>query len=123
MTNRMSMEEFSGYKPELILQDIYADVWMYNLVSLKIKEADEKRPIEQRNGNYTISRNFNKSLGVMKTYLLKALTAENEHERERLTKLIDDNISSSLNWVKKEERTFERKRPVNKSSMTYKKSY
>jgi hypothetical protein len=51
------------------------------------------------------------------------LTAENEHERERLTKLIDDNISSSLNWVKKEERTFERKRPVNKSSMTYKKSY
>lgn len=123
LKNRMSLEEFSGYKPELILQDIYADMWMYNLVSLKIKEADEKRPIEQKNGNYTVSRNFNKSVGVMKTYLLKALTAEDDHERERLTKLIDDTISSSLNWVKNEKRTFERKKPVNKSAMSYKKSY
>jgi hypothetical protein len=123
LKNRMSLEEFSGYKPELILQDIYADIWMYNLVSLKIKEADEKRPVEQKNGNYTVSRNFNKSVGVMKTYLLKALTAEDDHERERLTKLIDDTISSSLNWVKNEKRTFERKKPVNKSAIAYKKSY
>ena len=32
LKNRIFTEEFSGYKPELILQDIYADAWIYNLV-------------------------------------------------------------------------------------------
>lgn len=45
LKNRMKSEKFSGYSPELILQDMYADVWMYNLVSLKIIEANEKRKI------------------------------------------------------------------------------
>ena len=119
----MSTEEFSGYKPVLIKQDIYADAWLFNLVSLKIKEADQKKPVEQKNGSYTVSRNFNKSIGTLKTYLLKALTSEDEHERTRLMDLIDENIDSALCWVKNGERNFERKKAVNKSKMSYRRTY
>lgn len=123
MKNRMGMEEFSGYKPNLILQDIYADAWMYNLVSLKIKEANENKPLEQKDGEYTVSRNFNKSAGVLKTYLLKALMSEDESERERLLERIDNTVASSLNWVKNGTRSFERKSSVNKSAVSYRKTY
>ena len=123
LKNRMSTEEFSGYKPVLIKQDIYADAWLFNLVSLKIKEADQKKPAEQKNGSYTVSRNFNKSIGTLKTYLLKTLTSEDEQESSRLLNLIDENIDSALSWVKNGERNFERKKAVNKSKMSYRRTY
>ena len=119
----MSTEEFSGYSPELVLQDIYADAWMFNLVSLKIKEADENRPIEQKHGRYIISRNFNKALRTMKENLLKSILSEYPEERKRLSEQIDATIDASMNWVKDEPRQFERKTAVNKSGMAYRKSY
>ena len=123
LKNRMHTEEFSGYKPALIQQDIYADAWLFNLVSLKIKEADQKKPIEQKNGSYTINRNFNKVLGTLKSNLLKALTSQDEKERTRLMNLIDENIDSALCWVKNGARSFERKKAVNKSKMSYRSTY
>ena len=123
LKNRMSTEEFSGYKPILIKQDIYADAWLFNLVSLKIKEADQKKPAEQKNGSYTVSRNFNKVLGTLKSSLLKALTTQDKQERSRLMALIDENINSALCWVKNGERNFERKTAVNKSKMSYRRTY
>lgn len=121
--NRMKLEEFSGYKPQLILQDFYADTWMYNLVSLKIMYANEQKPVEQGDGRYTIKRNFNKTLGVMKHLLLKALMAESDAERDQAMRAIDTNIEASLIWVKDGERKFERKAPVNKSDISYRKTY
>jgi len=123
LKNRMGMEEFSGYKPELILQDIYADAWIYNMASLAIMEANEKKPLEQKDGEYTVSRNFNRTIGVLKMYLLKSLMTEDQKEQERLTDLIDSTISSSLNWVKKGDRQFDRKAAVNKSAISYRKTY
>lgn len=123
LKNRMKMEEFSGYKPALILQDFYADMWVYNLISLKIIRANERKPIEQSNGKYTISRNFNKAVGTMKHLFLKALTAPTKEEREEVLKKIDTNIEANLIWVKAENRVFERKTAVNKSAMSYRKTY
>lgn len=123
LKSRMHTEEFSGYSPELVLQDIYADAWMFNLVSLKIKEADEDKPAKQKQGRYIISRNFNKTLGTMKENLLKSILSEYPEERKRLSEQIDATIDVSLNWVKDEPRQFERKTAVNKSKMSYRKSY
>ena len=115
----MKMEEFSGVKPTLIMQDIYADCWMFNLVALKIMYANEHKPIDKQNGSYTIRRNFNKSIGVMKKYLLKVLV---QGDTTALDK-IDRNIESELCWVKNEDRSFARKTAVNKDSMSYKNTY
>lgn len=123
LKNRMNTEEFSGYKPVLIKQDIYADAWIFNLVSLKIKEAEQKKPVEQKNGSYTVGRNFNKVLGALKSSLLKAMVSQDRQERTRLMSLIDENIQSALCWVKNGKRSFERKKAVNKSRMSYRRTY
>ena len=41
----MKSEEFSGYRPVLIKQDIYSDMWAYNMFGLKIIEKNEKLQI------------------------------------------------------------------------------
>ena len=32
LKNRMKLEKLSGFKEILIYQDIYADIWLYNLI-------------------------------------------------------------------------------------------
>ena len=123
LKNRMHTEEFSGYSPEFVMHDIYADAWMFNLVSLKIKEADEKRTAKKKHGRHIVSRNFNKTLGTLKENLLKSILSEYPEERKRLSEQMDATIDASLNWVKDEPRQFERKTAVNKSKMSYRKSY
>ena len=105
-------------------QDLYADMWMYNIVSLKIMEANEKKHLTQNDdGEYAVKRNFNKTLGTMKRYFLKMLMCEDEAERQKLQEKIWMNINGAICWVKKGERQFSRKQSVNKSSISYRKSY
>lgn len=42
LKNRMKLEEFSGVRDRLILQDIYCSVWLYNLTMLQIMEVNEQ---------------------------------------------------------------------------------
>lgn len=122
LKNRMKMEEFSGYRPELILQDIYADAWIFNIVSLKIMQANIEEPIDQSNEIYTVKRNFNKALGIIKRLLVKALMSEDNDSRKKYTDQIDENIRANITRIKR-NRTFERKGTVNKSKISYRKTY
>ena len=122
LKNKMKMEEFSGYHPNLILQDIYADVWIFNLVSLMIFQKNEEKPIDQNNERYTVKRNFNKAIGITKRLLLKAILAEDEDSRNKYMNQIEDNLLSNITVVKK-DKTFERKISVNKSKMSYRNTY
>ena len=122
LKNRMKMEEFSGYHPNLILQDIYADVWLFNLVSLMIFQKNEENPIEQNNERYTVKRNFNKAIGTTKKLLLKAVLAEDENTRNKYMSQIEDNLLSNITKIKK-GRVFERRKGVNKSKISYRNTY
>ena len=122
LKNRMKMEEFSGYHPNLILQDIYADAWLFNLISLIISQKNEENPIEQNNERYTVKRNFNKAIGITKKLLLKAILSEDEDTRNKYMGQIEDNLLSNITKIKK-DRSFERKKGVNKSKMSYRNSY
>jgi len=125
LKNRMKLEEFSGYKPVLIYQDIYADVWMYNLISLSIIEANEKAPLElkEANGEYDLKRNFNKAVGIMKKYFIQALIYPHTDASKRALKIIEDNIKNNIVWIKKGDRYYSRSTGVNRPSMSYKKTY
>lgn len=122
LKNRMKMEEFSGYHPTLIMQDIYADTWIFNLVSLMILEKDNEMPIEQNDEKYTVKRNFNKAIGITKKLLLKAILSEDEESRNKYMKQIEDNLASNITKIKK-DKSFDRKSAVNKSKMSYRNTY
>lgn len=47
LKNRMNLEEFSGIRERLILQDIYCTIWLYNLTMLHLIEVSETRDIHR----------------------------------------------------------------------------
>ena len=112
----MKSEEFSGYRPVLIKQDIYSDMWAYNMFGLKIIEKNEKL---QSNSKYIIKENFNKVIGAIKNTLMEYLVTTDEIRK----KYMDDFIVRAITYVKIDKRQFKRKKPVNKSAMSYRKTF
>ena len=112
----MKSEEFSGYRPVLIKQDIYSDMWAYNMFGLKIIEKNEKL---QSNSKYIIKENFNKVSGAIKNTLMEYLVTTDEIRK----KYMDDFIVRAITYVKIDKRQFKRKKPVNKSAMSYRKTF
>ena len=109
----MKSEEFSGYRPVLIKQDIYSDMWAYNMFGLKIIEKNEKL---QSSSKYIIKENFNKVIGAIKNTLMEYLVTTDEIRKQELLKYMDDFIVRAITYVK-------RKKPVNKSAMSYRKTF
>lgn len=123
LKNRMKLENFSGYKSTLIYQDIYADIWLYNIISLEILYANDQVAIEQKQeGEYILKRNFNKAIGIMKKLFIRALISMDEDTNDYALSVIKDNIAGNLVWIKK-GRAYERKRTTTPSSMSYKSTY
>ena len=112
----MKSEEFSGYRPVLIKQDIYSDMWAYNMFGLKIIEKNEKL---KSNSKYIIKENFNKVSGAIKNTLMEYLVTTDEIRK----KYMDDFIVRAITYVKIDKRQFKRKKPVNKSAMSYRKTF
>lgn len=123
--NRMKSEEFSGYRPVLIKQDIYAFMWAYNMFGLKIIEKNEKiqSSRQSKNGKYIIKDNFNKVIGTIKNTLMEYLVTTYEIRKQELLKYMDDSISRAITYVKIDKRQLKRKKPVNKSAMSYCKTF
>ena len=109
----MKSEEFSGYRPVLIKQDIYSKMWAYNMFGLKIIEKNEKL---QSSSKYIIKENFNKVIGAIKNTLMEYLVTTDETRKQELLKYMDDFIVRAITYVK-------RKKPVNKSAMSYRKTF
>ena len=109
----MKSEEFSGYRPVLIKQDIYSDMWAYNMFGLKIIEKNEKL---KSNSKYIIKENFNKVSSAIKNTLMEYLVTTDETRKQELLKYMDDFIVRAITYVK-------RKKPVNKSAMSYRKTF
>ena len=109
----MKSEEFSGYRPVLIKQDIYSDMWAYNMFGLKIIEKNEKL---QSSSKYIIKDTFNKAIGAIKNTLMEYLATTDEIRKQELLKYMDDFIVRVITYVK-------RKKPVNKSAMSYRKTF
>ena len=112
----MKSEEFSGYRPVLIKQDIYSKMWAYNMFGLKIIEKNEKL---QSSSKYIIKENFNKVIGAIKNTLMEYLVTTDEIRK----KYMDDFIVRAITYVKIDKRQFKRKKPVNKSAMSYRKTF
>ena len=109
----MKSEEFSGYRPVLIKQDINSDMWAYNMFGLKIIEKNEKL---KSNSKYIIKENFNKVSSAIKNTLMEYLVTTDETRKQELLKYMDDFIVRAITYVK-------RKKPVNKSAMSYRKTF
>ena len=91
-------------------------MWAYNMFGLKIIEKNEKL---QSSSKYIIKDNFNKVIGAIKNTLMEYLVTTDEIRK----KYMDDFIVRAITYVKIDKRQFKRKKPVNKSAMSYRKTF
>lgn len=115
------VEEFSGRRERLVLQDIYAAMLVFNMTNLLISRR--RKLIDQKKYKHIMDINKNVATGIVKKYLIISLFESNDKKRKRSWKCIDTNIIKYL-CPKRPNRTYSREhKPVNHSSMSYRLNY
>lgn len=122
LKNRMKLEEFSGIRERLILQDIYCTVWLYNLTMLHLIEMSETRDIPQERYKYEMKQNINIAIGIVKTYFIQSVMGETHEQRKKAVEQMSDLLAQHLVPVRP-NRAIKRKHPVNKSRRSYRYTY
>lgn len=122
LKNRMKLEEFSGMKERLILQDIYCCVWLYNLTMIQIIEANEAEEIPQDRYKYEMKRNMSIAIGVVKTYFIKSLMSKTKKARKENMDQMSILLMKHLVPIRP-NRSTKRRHGVNKSRRSYRYTY
>jgi len=124
LKSQMNVEDFSGYRDVLVRQDIYTSVFVYNTVSLTIAEQEEISKTPEDRYKYDMKTNRNFAIGVLKTDLLKIFVLyDNKKASKKARKRFEKNIVKYSCPVRK-GRSYERiKKGINKSKLSYRRSY
>ena len=95
------------------------------MFGLKIIEKNEKLQSsrQSKNGKYIIKDNFNKVIGSIKNTLMEYLVTTDEIRKQELLKYMNDSIARAITYGKIDKRQLKRKKPVNKSAMSYRKTF
>ena len=78
LKNKLLIEKFTGYSESSILQDFYCTLFLSNIQSLLVEEAnDTLASTGEKNKKYEYKVNTNLSLGFIKTRLVELFLDEN----------------------------------------------
>ena len=67
LKNRLQLENFTGTKPILLLQDIYSTIYLSNLVEDIILDAERELDQKETNRKHKMMINQTVSIGILKT--------------------------------------------------------
>ena len=108
--NRFGLESFSGTKPVCILQDFYANLYLYNVLAMLMygnnNKTPEKKDIETK---YVYKINESQAVNKIRDNLIKAVMAESKIERNKLFMKVYKQLQKELVPVRP-NRTYKRKR-------------
>jgi len=94
LKSRLQIENFSSTKLELILQDFYASVFVYNMMTAAINEAAEKSTKKQ--GKYVYKANKNIAIAEICGILINSLSEDDPVKRQNSFMRAMDIISRSV---------------------------
>jgi hypothetical protein len=114
--NIMQLESFSGLSVAAVEQDFYATVFMANLHSVLIKDAQQTVEISGTKRKYPMKINKNKSFGKMKLNFVQLFLV---YDPQKILQILHDFFKKELIPVRK-GRTFERIRKNPQSKSKYK---
>jgi hypothetical protein len=80
----MKIEKISSSKKNLIYQDIYSQMLVYNILRENIRESEKE--IKQEEHIHVMKINFNMAIGLFKKYFIYVITVEDDCQRAELTK-------------------------------------
>lgn len=122
LKGKLKLEHFSGYKPDIIRQDIYVSVILHNNISAHIAELDDIQ--EEKEFKYPVKVNRNYATGILKTLTIMLFLEEDENKRKRHYEIYSEKLKNTVIAIV-DGRKFERQKrhPKNKCKMSYKTSY
>ena len=102
LKNKLQLENFTGQKPIIIEQDIFATGYLYNLISDIINDAEDE--IEDsgkyKNRKYPMAVNRNLAIGILKEELIRLILEKDEKKQETLMTNIMNEISENVEPVR-----------------------
>ena len=128
LKNCLQMENFTGTKPRLLLQDIYATIYVSNVASDIVLEADRKLAAEEsrrakpRKHPVAVNRSF--AIGAIKNDMIHCLLVDDPAKRAALFMQLYKDILKHVESVRT-GRSYPRRRGklASKYSMTHKRLF
>jgi hypothetical protein len=97
LKNNLQIENFTGTKPTLIEQDIFASIYLCNLVQDMIADAETvNASLGKAPGKYPMSINKTYAVGVLKEDLIKAII---ETDIDKRTEIFNNMVEEIKNHV------------------------
>lgn len=125
LKDRLQMENFTGTKPVLLLQDIYSTIYVSNVAEDIARDIEQEQENHLKN-DYKHRMAVNRSLciGLLKSDLIYILLEEDPNIKEELMQRLYDEISENIVPVRP-DRHYERNTNMRhaKYSNTHKRSF
>lgn len=124
LKNKLELENFTGYKPIIIEQDIYSTIYLSNVIhDVMIDAAKEFNENNQKKYKYEMAINTNIAIGIMKAELIEYILKPKNKKTDFYDKIISE-ISEHIVPVRK-DRQFTRNtnNSTKKHHITKKTSY
>ena len=96
LKDRLQMENFTGTKPVLLLQDIYSTIYISNLAEDIIRDAETELDEKEKHGKHKMMVNRTLSIGIVKNDLIYILLETDAQKQDRLFQQIYEDISKNL---------------------------
>ena len=122
LKNKMQLDNFSGKLPQIIEQDFYATVYLYNLISdiqqQSMLDAEEKKT------KHEMKPNENMAIGIVKDNLIRMALEEDGNKRAEIFSGIIEEIKRHRVPIRP-DRAYKRTTAVRKTkySLNYKPAY
>ena len=124
LKDRLQIENFTGTKPVLLLQDIYSTIYISNLAEDIIRDAEAELDEKEKHRKHKMMINRTLSIGILKNDLIYILLEKDEEKQDRLFQQIYEDISKNLVPVRPDRHYHRTKGQLaGKYSNTHKRAY
>ncbi len=124
LKDRLQIENFTGTKPVLLLQDIYSTIYISNLAEDIIRDAEAELDEKESHRKHKMMVNRTLSIGILKNDLIYILLEKDRQKQDRLFQQIYEDIRKNLVPVRPDRHYHRTKGQLaGKYSNTHKRAY
>ena len=96
LKDRLQLENFTGTKPILLLQDIYSTIYVSNLAEDIIRDAEQEMEKKEQKRKHKMMLNRTISIGILKNDLIYIFLEKKKEKKEQLFQQLYEDIRQNL---------------------------
>lgn len=124
LKDRLQIENFTGTKPVLLLQDIYSTIYISNLVEDIIRDVEAELDEKEKSRKHKMMVNRTLSIGILKNDLIYILLETDAQKQDKLFQQIYEDISKNMVPIRPDRHYHRTKGQLaGKYSNTHKRAY